>query len=183
MKKLFVLLTFIFCPAVLAQVHEYKIVDARDTSIGQIRIRGQVSIISPEAKSQQDRADTAKQAAWDVSKITGANVVSIFLLPSEKVIGSGYQLARVQYYVDGCGNSGSPCNGKIWEVWASDAQLNKIQLQIAEEIYNPNPPVTVLDQYGLPDEKKLHQYIAKKLNIKVSDVEKNLVYLDTDQLE
>ena len=184
MKKLFILLAFIFCPTVLAQIQEYKIVDVRDTSISQIRVRGQVWIMSPEANTLQDRADTAKQAALDVVALTDAKAVSIFLLPNEKFVGSGYHFATVRHYTDGCGNSGAPrdCNGKEWEVWASKVQLTELQLRIAEEIYAPNPPASVLDEFGLPDEEKLKKYIAKKLKIKVSDVEKNLIYLEPEQI-
>lgn len=39
-------------------------------------------------------------------------------------------------------------------------------------------PKKVLDQYGLPDEKKLQQHFAKKLKIKVIDIEKTLFTLN-----
>lgn len=180
MQKCFILLVCFFCFIVNAEVQKYSIVKVNDTSIGKIRIRGQVFIVSPEAISQKDRAETSMQAAIDVVKQTGADAVTIFLIPNDKFIGSGYNLAVTNFFVDGCGYSGKECNKQMCDVQASKTKLTKLQLQIAEETFNP--PKKVLDQYGLPDEKKLQKYIAGKLKINVSDIEKNFIYPELEQI-
>lgn len=136
----------------------------------------QIFIVLPDAKTLQQRVDTTKIAATDYSTKTGAKVVSVFLLPFKQVVGTGYNFAAVKYWSDGCGNSGTQCDGKQWNIRATDQQLTDLETKIAYEYYSNSHKF--IDSYGLPDEEKLQAYIAKKLKIKVKDANLTMLFLD-----
>ena len=177
MKKFILSLFIFFIPVSFAnEVKPYEIVSQKDTSFAN-RKRVQIFIVSPDAKTLQQRVDTTKIAATDYSDKTGAKVVSVFLVPFKQAVGTGYNLAAVNYWSDGCGNSGTQCDGKQWNVRATDQQLTDLETKIAYEYYSNSDKF--IDSYGLPDEEKLQAYIAKKLKIKVKDANLTMLFLDT----
>lgn len=179
MKKIILSLLAIvlFIPTGFAnEVKPYEIVSQNDTSFAN-RKRAQIFIVSPDAKTLQQRVDTTKIAATDYSIKTGAKVVSVFLVPFEQAVGTGYNFSTVHYWSDGCGNSGTQCDGKQWNVRATDQQLTDLQTKVAYEYYSNSDKF--LDEYGLTDEEKLKSYIAKKLKIKVKDANLPMLFLES----
>lgn len=182
MRKLLLSLSFFFIPFCFAnEVKPYEIISERDTSFAN-RPRAQICIVSPEAKSLQQRVDTAKIAAMDYSSKTGAKVVSIFLMPFPEAIDSGFYFASAHYYSDGCGNSGTQCDDKIWKIRSTDQQLSDEQLKIAKEYYANvdfySNSKKFLDKDGLPDEKKIINHIAQKLKIKAKNIDFPSLFLE-----
>ncbi|MCX8578833.1 toll/interleukin-1 receptor domain-containing protein [Gilliamella sp. B2717] len=183
MKKLFLSLTIFLIPFCFAsEIKQYEIISENDTSFAS-RSRAQIFIVSPETKNLQQRVDTAKIAATDYSSKTGAKVVSVFLMPFPEAKGTGFYFARVNYYSDGCGNSGTQCNNKIWEVMSTDQQLSDKQLKIAKEYYSNadfySSSKQFLDKDGLPDEKKIINHIAKKLKINAKNIDFPSLFLES----
>ncbi|WP_392565154.1 DUF4875 domain-containing protein [Utexia brackfieldae] len=179
MKKFILgfLALFLFITSSAAnQIKPYEIVHQKNTSFAN-RLRAQIFIVSPDAQTLEQRVDTAKIAATDYSLKTNAKVVSVFLVPFKQAAGTGYNYAIANYWSDGCGNSGTQCNNKQWEVNATDQQLTDLELKIAYEYYaNLNK---FLDKYGLPDEQKLTSYVAKKLKIKTKDANPTMLFLES----
>jgi hypothetical protein len=183
MKKMILslLISIFFIPSVFAEVKPYEIVSQNDTSFAN-RKRVQIFIVSPEAKTLQERIDTAKLAATEYSSKTGAKVVTVFLMPFSEAKGSGYYLAQASYWSDGCGNSGTQCDDKIWQINSTDQQLSDEQLKVAKEYYANadfySNSKKFLDKDGLPDEKKIISHITKKLKIKAKNVDFPSLFLE-----
>lgn len=182
MKKLILCLAIFFIPFCFAnEVKPYEIISEKDTSFAN-RPRAQIFVVSPETKSLQQRVDTAKIAATDYSSKTGAKVVSVFLMPFPEAKGTGFYFARVNYYSDGCGNSGTQCDDKIWEIKSTDQQLSDEQLKVAREYYANidfySSSKKFLDKDGLPDEKKIINNIVQKLKIKSKNIDFPSLFLE-----
>ncbi|EGM68727.1 DUF4875 domain-containing protein [Shewanella sp. HN-41] len=140
--------------------HEYQIIDKNDTSFaGRKRLRW--IIISPSALSQIDRAETAKVAAMDLQKQTGADLAQIWLEVASFTAGQGSQLAMATYIPDGCGNSGKDCDGKNWNVSASGVQLTDEQMAIWKA-WRENREQFMPD--GYVDEERLKEFLATKFD-------------------
>ncbi|GIU45767.1 DUF4875 domain-containing protein [Shewanella algidipiscicola] len=140
--------------------HEYQIIDKNDTSFsGRKRLRW--IIISPSALTQIDRAETAKVAAMDLQKQTGADLAQIWLEVAPFTAGQGNQLAMATYIPDGCGNSGNDCDGKKWNVSASGVQLTDEQMAIWKA-WRENREQFMPD--GYVDEDRLKEFLATKFD-------------------
>ncbi|PAX78268.1 hypothetical protein CIK43_18930 [Citrobacter sp. TSA-1] len=151
------------------KARSYSLVDKDDISYAG-RERYKISIVSPDSQSLEERAATVKNAAIELQKKTGADFVSVLLLPTENSKGKGYVLAMADYSPDGCG-TGEKCDNKKLVVSASDVVLAKSQLQ-SISLWNEYKKKFagsdgVLD---IKEEKRLKQFISKQLNIPVKDV-------------
>jgi cell division protein FtsW (lipid II flippase) len=82
------------------------------------RTRVEWWIMSPEAKTFEERGRTAMQAAIDLQKDSRAHVVSIWLEASPNIAGTGQQLATAMYAPDSGGLSGT--QGWKWQIEAAD---------------------------------------------------------------
>lgn len=182
MRKLLLSLSIFFIPFCFAnEAKPYEIISEKDTSFAN-RPRAQIFVVAPDAANLQQRVDTAKLAATDFSSKTGAKVVSVFLMPFSEAKGTGFYFARANYYSDGCGNSGTQCDDKIWEIKSTDQQLSDEQLKIAKKYYSNadfySSSKKFLDKDGLPDEKKIINHIAKKLKINAKNIEFPSLFLE-----
>ena len=182
MKKLILSIAIFFIPFSFAnEAKPYEIISKNDTSFAN-RPRAQIFIVAPETKTLQQRIDTAKIAATDYSSKTGAKVVTVFLMPFPEAKGTGYYLAQASYWSDGCGNSGTQCDDKIWQINSTDQQLSDEQLKVAKEYYANadfySNSKKFLDNDGLPDEKKIISHITKKLKIKAKNVDFPSLFLE-----
>ena len=96
-------------------------------------------------------------------------------MPFPEAKGTGFYFARVNYYSDGCGNSGIQCDDKIWEISSTDQQLSDEQLKVAKEYYSNayfySSTKKFLDKDGLPGEKKIINHIAQKLKINAKNID------------
>lgn len=160
----------------LNEAKDYKIMRKVDASIG--RNRYVLNISSPDAKTFEERAQTALKAAIEVQEQTGANVVAARLFIYELNEATPLEVmplavARAEYSGDGKDWSGS---GKLrngnWEVRASSLQITEQQLAIAK-IWEDNDQNFQIDdgQGGMQtDEKRLRKLIAKKLKMSEAEV-------------
>lgn len=126
---------------------------------GQDNRKAKFHIVAPDAISKADRAATVKKAAMELAP--GKLVKVVFLAFDQSVVGSGNNLASANYFADGCGFSGRECDGKEWEIQATDAQVSAEQLTISREWENNKKRFT--DKTGNIDEQKLTRFLAKKL--------------------
>ena len=126
-------------------------------------------VISPEAKSFEERAQTAIKAAIDLQKKSNADMVSIWLEINPILAGTSNQFAVVRYAPDGAGFSGiKKVDNWIWEVEATGDIPDQQAVTMAELWYQNRP--SFLLSNGLTDEPKLKAAIAKKLKIKTDQV-------------
>lgn len=164
-------------PAVTQPVaHEYQIIDKNNTSFsGRKRLRW--IIISPAALTQIDRAETAKAAAMDLQKQTGADLAQIWLEVAPFTAGQGSQLAMATYIPDGCGNSGKDCDGKKWSVSASGVQLTDEQMAIWKA-WRENREQFMPD--GYLDEERLTEFLATKFDTTPDKI--TLPWIESDNM-
>lgn len=113
------------------QPKHYQIVAENDISFAG-RKRLEWVIVAPDAKTKLSRAATAKVAARELQRTERTNVAYIILEHSKATAGQGNAYAIVNYYPDGCGNSGEDCNDVKWEIEASDYVPTEIEINTWE---------------------------------------------------
>jgi hypothetical protein len=144
----------------------YQVIQDQDIGFpGRNRVRW--IIVSPEAKTMAEFADTAKKAALDARKKTSAAVISVWLEHSSDLIGTGDQLAIVSFIPDGRGNSGDE-KSSVWEVEAADRRFTDQELAVATawKRYREG----FLDPDGFLNETELKKAISERLKIPVSSI-------------
>ncbi|EGG0282947.1 DUF4875 domain-containing protein [Salmonella enterica] len=146
-------------PAVAKGVaHEYQVIGKDDTSFaGRKRLRWVIT--APTALTQADRAETAKAAAKALQDQTDADLAQVWLEVAPFAAGQGSQLAMATYTPDGCGASGKDCDGKKWDVEASDVQLTQEQLAVWKA-WRENRDQFMED--GMVNEERLKSFLANK---------------------
>ncbi len=149
----------------LSEAKTYTVINKMDVSIPGRKRMG-IVIISSEAKTYNELAQTAMKAAMDYQKETGADLSYVWLEMSPLTQGAGYQLATADYAPDGKGNS-EMATPFTWEVEAVKT-LPTEQAKKITELWQSNKPK--FQKNGMTDEPELKKFIAGKLNIKVSDV-------------
>lgn len=139
-----------------ATLPEYKVFKTSDRSMP-TRKRLQIFIIADGAKTKEERVAVVMHAARQIQIESGASVVRVALEASEKVAGGGSAFALATYIPDGCGQSGSPCDGKVWAVDAADTQVNEHEMAVWEAwIDNRNK---FIEDDAL-NEEKLQEFLA-----------------------
>ncbi|PHI29256.1 DUF4875 domain-containing protein [Budvicia aquatica] len=153
----------------------YEIIQDTNTSIGSQRLRASITIIAPTAQDKASRAAVVKQAVNDKTEKDKITVVSISLIPAKSLLGSGALLAQAEYYADGCGPAGAPCNGIKWDVRASDIKITDKAIQIwSQSIKSANE----LAKKGIFEDEKITADVVKKLRIKPSEVDVPYIELE-----
>jgi len=141
------------------QAKPYTIVERADAGfLG--RDRYFIDIISPQATNHAQFAQTAIQAARDIQKETGADVVAVNLQPSIVSIGEGISYAIARYAPDGRGLSGK--DHWKWEVEAAERTLNKADILISDIWWENN---LRFQRDGVTDEPTLIAFISEKTGI------------------
>lgn len=159
----------------LAAAVPYQVIQDTNTSIGTKRIRASITIFAPTAHDKISRADTIKQAIED--KVTGSHavVVTALLIPSQELLGSGALLAKGEYYADGCGASGTKCDGRKLIITSTDIHLSDSAIKIwGQSVISANE----LAEKGIFDEEAVTADVAKKLKIRTSEV--NVPYIELE---
>ncbi|WP_422134970.1 DUF4875 domain-containing protein [Endozoicomonas sp. ALD040] len=147
-----------------SQAKPYQLNKIEDSSYPG-RVRYSVSISSSEVTTHEEFAQTAIRAALNVQRSKNADVVWVYLEPSEAVAGYGLAYAIANYSPDGGGNDGS--QGWTWEVSAAEKLIPEIELMVVEEWREHRGKFQV---NGLTDEPALKAYLSKKLDISVQDI-------------
>ena len=152
----------------------YNVIEREDQSIAG-RKRISAYIVAPDANTLQQRGETAIVAAQNLQKESGAKVVTVFLIPNGKKVGSelvfaGTNLALARYAPDGGGYSGD--QQWIWEVQASDSTVNPQEIKIAERWYEEEGKYQIDDGFGgtITDEEALSKALAAEFGISPDDV-------------
>ncbi|AYN28990.1 DUF4875 domain-containing protein [Buttiauxella sp. 3AFRM03] len=155
---------------------DYKILESVSYGVGK-RGGSRIHIVSEMASSQADRAATAQAAAKAYLKEHLLQQVTVHLEVNEFTIYKGAQLAIATYTPDGCGNSGKDCDGKAWEISASEQQLTPLDVAIMKE-WHANKDS--FKQHGLVNEDKLELFISKKLRVPLEQV--TLPYITREEI-
>lgn len=105
------------------------------------------------------RAHTAMNAAIELQKQLGLDVIVVWLEADAELSGKGFGVARVQYSPNGKGMSGRDSN-KVWEIEVSGDEIPKQQIECARRWYQHNKDFQ--NKNGLTDEKKLKAFLEKQ---------------------
>ncbi len=170
---------FIFySSAILSAPVPYEVIQNTNTSLGSQRARANITIIAPAAQDKTSRIDTVKQSIEDTVKKTDAVVVTAQLVPSKALLGAGALLAKGEYYADGCGPSGSTCDGTKLKLSATDIKLSPKAVRIWEQSVKST---NELAEKGIFEDEKITADVAKKLKIKTSEVDVPYIELEPAQ--
>ncbi|MGB3493448.1 MAG: DUF4875 domain-containing protein [Elainellaceae cyanobacterium] len=123
----------------------YTIVDRENDPLPNRR-RISISIVAPEALTFEQRAQTVMKAAQELQDSENAHVVTVFLVPSPKLVGMGLPLAIARYAPDSGGYSGD--QGWQWEVQATDQPVDEQRLRITELWEEKKSSFLIPDGYG-----------------------------------
>ena len=132
-------------------------------------------IISEDATSFEEYAQTTIQAVRDLYRLYGRDYTAAMLIPNEKLEYAVYY-AQASYAADGKGALGmtgsAPAKEMYWNVQAADRPLSEQELAIAELWFEKIPdfpsknPISSLSY----DEEALRQFVADTLNISYDEV-------------
>lgn len=149
----------------ISKAKPYSVFNQKDLSVvGRNRLEWWIQ--SPEAKSFEERAQTAMKAAIDLQKKNAADFVNVWLEINPTLAGKGYQLAIARYAPDGKGISGT--EELKWEVEAADVSTDSQEIAIGDLWYKNRD--SFLRPDGLVDEPRIMVFIAKKLHISPDQV-------------
>ena len=132
-------------------------------------------IVSEDATSYEEYAQTAIQAVCDLYRLYGRDFTSILLIPNDKLRYAVYY-AQASYAADGKGALGmtgsAPAAEMYWRVRATDRPLTKEEQAIAELWFEKMPDFPSKDPLSSLsyDEEALRQYVADTLNISDAEV-------------
>ena len=142
----------------------YKVLSDNDfSSHGRTRIdRG----IATSATSMEERTQIAMQAALDLQKSSGADVVSIWLEINQDRAATSRQLTIIRYAPDGKGYSGS----QDWQyaVEATNQNIGPFETQVGDLWYRYQEDYW--DRNGKFDEEGLKTFISRELGVSVDQV-------------
>lgn len=142
----------------------YTAIEQKDFSfLGRTRV--EFNIVSPNAKTSDQFAQTAIKAALEKQKETNAQVVFVQLLPSSEFLGTGDAYAIARYAPDGKGISGD--EHWTWEVEVAMQPLTQKEIAISKLWWAYR---SSYQKDGLTDESRLKEFIAKKLKITIDSV-------------
>lgn len=133
-------------------------------------------IVSENATSFEEYAQTAIQAVRDLYRLYGRDFTSVLLIPSDKLMYAVYY-AQANYAADGKGSLGmtgsAPAAEMYWKVRATDRPLTEQELAIAELWFEKIPDFPSKDPLSSLsyDEEALRQYVADTLNISDAEVQ------------
>lgn len=125
------------------------------------------SFSSSEAKTLEQRAQTAMKAAMDVQKATNAHIVDLTLELDEALIGKGKPLVILHYFTDGK-DYGGYGKKNVWEIDASGSEIPQEQVDAAKLWYRHREEFRGEDV--LADEAKLKAFLAKKYGLKKEQI-------------
>lgn len=94
----------------------YSVISNKDVGMPD-RSKFEWRIVSPEAKTFDERALTVMKAAEELRQKQMVQVARVFLEPDEASAGKGYAVASAVFAIDGKGFSG--IENKKWEVLAT----------------------------------------------------------------
>ena len=153
----------------------YEVIQDTNTSIGSLRTRANITIYAPTAQDKTSRADTVKQAIDDKVRESGVMVVTASLIPSKNLLGAGALLAQGDYYADGCGPSGSTCNGIKLVLSATNIKLSAKTIRVWEQSVKST---NELAEKGIFDDEKITADVAKKLKMEANEID--LPYIELE---
>jgi|GEM_PF-7089641 len=150
--------------------YKYKLIDMKEAK----NLRGDIfikaTIYAPQYTTAEDRAKVTVKAGKDIFKSLLSSQpapgyfnpnIKVYLTPSPKIIYDRIYLSIYYFNFDS-----QP------SVQAGNNIPTNMQIKVLEELYNPNPPKKVKDQFGRINQYKLREYIASKLKISIDDIEK-----------
>jgi hypothetical protein len=132
-------------------------------------------IVSEDATSYEEYAQTAIQAVCDLYRLYERDFTSVLLIPNAKLEYALYY-AQANYAADGKGALGmtgsASANEGYWKVRATDQPLTEQELAIAELWFEKIPDFPSKDPLSSLsyDEEALRQYVADALNISYDEV-------------
>lgn len=142
----------------LSQAQAYQVIGSRDTGFAG-RDRVTVTVVAPAAKTSDQLAQTAMQAAIDWQKEHRPDFVSVLLEPSAKAAGRGLAYVVADYSPDKGGVSGK--DGWVWQVEATqEGALSAEDLEVLNLWYGNRSRFQTAD--GLTDEPALEAFISKQ---------------------
>lgn len=150
-------------------VRNFEAIAAEDYSIaGRSRIK--IYVLSPEAKTFEERAATIQQAAKQYLQQEKVNEVTALLEVSKGMATHGVVLASAVYTPDGCGNDigNDTCTGKIWSVQSSSDVITPKQISISDAWFANRAKFIKKD--GLLNEAGLKKMLSNKLNIPLEEI-------------
>jgi hypothetical protein len=132
-------------------------------------------IVSEDATSYEEYAQTAIQAVRDLYRLYERDFTSVLLIPNAKLEYALYY-AQANYAADGKGALGMtgsvPAKEMYWRVQAANQPLTEQELAIAELWFEKIPDFPSKDPLSSLsyDEEALRQYVADALNISYDEV-------------
>jgi len=163
----------------LIHAKEYEVVDEYDMRMMNKKRRTKSFIIISQAKSFDERGQTAMLAAYELSKKHHLDLCEVMLIPAKGLERSSMQESRATYASDNKGYQGSNSGvdpqlftkGK-WMVWSSDQQYTEQELRISILWFSKRHDFRSKDAMSSLsyDAIALTEYIADSLQIEPSEV-------------
>lgn len=152
----------------MAAAVKYEVVKSENTSFAS-RTRLRAFIVAPEAKTREQRAQTALKAAVDAQKETGVDHTSVQLMYARDAWTAGWA-AEAEYARDGNDLSGkTPLPHGVWSARATDLTRTDDDLKIVIAWDQKKEDFRKDD--GILNERALRAAVAKELDTTASAVE------------
>ncbi len=162
--------------------HEFRVVKDEDISFLN-RSRRRVSIVAPDALTQEDRTATLMEAALLKWREHHAQFIIVSLLPFEP---ADFSIARLDYAPDKCGISGDECTGKVWTyVNASNVIITPEQEQVYTARMGNRDRFKEFDRtngFKVLNEGRLKAFLAEKFKTTPEDISRQLTAVFLSQL-
>jgi len=132
-------------------------------------------IVSQDADSFEEYAETAIQAVCDLYRLHGRVYTSVILIPNPE-LEYALSYAHASYAADGKGALGmtgsAPANPMYWRVYATDHPCTEQELSIAELWWKKIPDFPSKDPFSSLsyDMEALRQYVSDTLDIPIEEV-------------
>lgn len=149
----------------LPEARSYQVISKGDSSFPG-RKRVQFNIVSSEADTREEFAQTAMRAAIDAIEQENSDVAAVYLEASPGTVGQGTAYAIAFYAPDSGGLSGE--QEWKWDVEAQDKPFSTQQIRIAELWDNYRDDYQTPE--GYTDEAPLREFIANELGIEAQEV-------------
>lgn len=164
----------------LIHAKEYQVVDNHEMRMMTQKRRAKNFTIISEAKSFDERGQTAMLAAYELSKLHDLDLCEVFIVPADGLQPFSIQEARATYASDNKGYQGSSSGGDSqlftkgkWMVWSSDQQYTEKELAISLLLCRKMgdfPSKDVLSSYSF-DAQTLQQFVMDTLQIGRSEAQ------------
>ena len=154
------------------RAHGYKVIYARDHSIGDKRKGGLWYIVSP-AETREDRAVTLIQAAKDLhAEMRDPDHAFVFLILNEEANDIGFgTLGKASYVPDGQGKASGFSKDQVWNIQVSDFVPTDLHLKVLQLwIDNKKKYMNENGTLSAAGEDKLKAKIAAELNMPIDEV-------------